>query len=387
MSFVLTNCQIFTSEQIIKNNSLIIDSGKIANIIPDTMVAELASLSHLEVIDLQGNLLVPGFIDTQVNGGGGVLFNNDPSIDSIAAIGIAHRNYGTTGFLATLISDDLAKMQTAIDASKQALNEKVPGFLGLHLEGPYLNTIRRGVHSETKLRTPDQESLKQLLQLRNIGSSMVTLAPEMVAAGFIKSVAQAGIIVSVGHSNASYDCIRQALLDGVSSFTHLFNAMSPLTSREPGVVGAALEDPDSWCGLIVDNHHVHPATLKIAIKAKAPGKMLLVSDAVHTVGATGSEFNLAGTRIYRKDGKVTTAEGTLAGSDLDMASAVRNTVQLLQLPLEEALRMASLYPAQLLKLADQLGRIQQGYRADLVLLDTELNVIETWINGESSKRC
>ena len=250
--------------------------------------------------------------------------------------------------------------------------------------------MRKGVHCESKITAADQQALQLLKQLACIGSSMVTLAPEVLPNGFIQTLSQAGVTVSIGHSNASYEVAQAALTDGVSGFTHLFNAMSPLTSREPGVVGAALNDANSWCGVIVDGHHVHPCTLNIAIAAKnnvksGKGKIMLVTDAVHTVGVNGDTFNLAGKEVFRVAGKVTTAEGTLAGSDLDMASAVRNTVNMLGLPLEEALRMASLYPAQFLGIEQKLGRIQPGYQADLALLDSDLNVINTWIKGKPDR--
>ena len=379
MRYVLTNCRIFTSQKILTEHSLVIASGKIIAIISDRDINKSE-----QKIDLQGQLLTAGFIDTQVNGGAGILFNNAPTLESIRAIGAAHRAYGTTGFLPTLISDDQQVMQLAIEASQQALADKVPGFLGLHLEGPYLNKLRKGVHCETKLQSPDLNALSRLQNLASIGSSMVTLAPEVVPAGFIKQLVHSGVTVSVGHSNASYEIINQAIADGVSGFTHLYNAMSPLTSREPGVVGAALDDPHTWCGVIVDGFHVHPASLNIAIKAKPKGKIMLVTDAVHTVGATGSTFDLVGRSIYRDNGKVTTKEGTLAGSDLDMASAVRNCVELLGLELSEALRMASLYPAQFLNIADKVGKIAPGCKANLTLLDADLQVVDTWIDGIAS---
>lgn len=379
MRYVLTNCKIFTSEKILTKHSLVISAGTVLAVIADRDID-----NKDKQIDLNGHLLTPGFIDTQVNGGGGVLFNNSPTLASIAAIGKAHRAYGTTGFLPTLISDDLAIMQQAIEASQQALIAQTPGFLGMHMEGPYLNKLRKGVHCETKLHSPDRQSLAMLQTLAQIGRSIVTLAPEVVPAGFIKQLSQKGVTVAVGHSNASYEIIKQSLLDGASGFTHLYNAMSPLTSREPGVVGAALEDPHSWCGIIVDGFHVHPASLKIAIKAKVKGKIILVTDAVHTVGATGSTFDLVGRSIYRDNGKVTTKEGTLAGSDLDMASAVRNCVKLLGIELSEALRMASLYPAQFLNIDDKVGKISQGYKANLTLLDEDLQVVDTWIDGIAS---
>ncbi len=378
MALILTNCRIFTGSIILQGQALQIEDGKIVKLMAQSDIS-----ADDNAIDLHGHLLAPGFIDTQVNGGAGVLFNNSPTSNAIKTIGEAHRTFGTTGYLPTLISDDFETMQLAIDATKQALADKIPGLLGVHLEGPFLNTARKGVHPEEKLRNPNSDSLQLLKQVAQLGTSMVTLAPEVVPEGFIKSLCEAGVVVSMGHSDASYDCVIQAVEDGASGITHLFNAMSPLTSREPGVVGAALDDPHSWCGIIVDGHHVHPATLKTAIRAKAKGKMILVSDAVQTVGAAGVEFDLAGQSVFRKNGKVTTADGTLAGSDLDMASAVRNTVQMLGIEIEEALRMASLYPAQFLSLDHQLGRIAENYRADLVLLDDDFQVVETWISGEA----
>jgi N-acetylglucosamine-6-phosphate deacetylase len=389
MGFILSNCNIFTSLKIETNQCLVIEDDTILSIFCGE--EKTPSIYHdWPLIDLKGQLLVPGYIDTQVNGGAGVLFNNNPSATGIAKIGQAHRKYGTTGFLTTLISDDTSVMQQAIEATRTALANETPGCLGIHLEGPYLNIVRKGVHCESKITAADQQALQLLKQLACIGSSMVTLAPEVLPNGFIQTLSQAGVTVSIGHSNASYEVAQAALTDGVSGFTHLFNAMSPLTSREPGVVGAALNDANSWCGVIVDGHHVHPCTLNIAIAAKnnvksGKGKIMLVTDAVHTVGVNGDTFNLAGKEVFRVAGKVTTAEGTLAGSDLDMASAVRNTVDMLGLPLEEALRMASLYPAQFLGIEQKLGRIQPGYQADLALLDSDLNVINTWIKGKPDR--
>ncbi len=384
MAFVLTNGKIFTGEKTLTKHSLVIETGSVVKLIADAGVSQFSSDLKVKIIDLKGHLLVPGFIDSQVNGGAGTLFNNDPSLQSIEKIGRAHRAYGTTGFLPTLISDDSETMQLAITAAEQALEQNTAGFLGVHLEGPFLNILRKGVHSETKLSVPNPASLTLLKRLNSLGSSMVTLAPEVVPQGFIKQLTQAGIIVSVGHSNASFDCIQQALAEGVTGFTHLYNAMSPLTTREPGVVGAALCDTHSWCAIIVDGHHVHPCSLNIAIRAKTNGKMMLVTDAVHSVGAQGVHFDLAGQQVIRRNGKVTTAEGTLAGSDLNMAEAVKNSVQMLGIELEEALRMASLYPARFLNLGHKLGRIAPNYQADFTLLDQNLNVVDTWIKGESN---
>ncbi len=375
MQFALINGRIFDGEQIHQDRALWVREGRIEAL---TTAAKLPV--GIPTLDLAGQLLAPGFIDTQVNGGGGVLFNDSPDVAGIRAIGRAHRRFGTTGFLPTLISDRREVMTAALSATREAL-ASVPGVLGIHLEGPFLNLQRKGIHPAGMIRTPEADALALLRTLESEAVTLVTLAPEQVSEGFIRQLATAGIIVAAGHTQATYEQMTQALGQGVSGFTHLFNAMSPLTSREPGVVGAALEDEHSWCGLIVDNHHVHAATLRIALRAKAPGKMMLVTDAVQTVGVAGREFELLGQSILRVDGRVSSPEGTLAGSDLDMASAVRNCVTLLGLSLEESLRMASLYPAEFLRLGHRFGRIREGFQASLVLLDEQLQVQQTWIDG------
>ena len=332
--------------------------------------------------DLRGAILLPGFIDVQVNGGGGVLFNDSPSVEAIARIGAAHRRYGATGFLPTLISDDLATVKVAIEATRQAMAEGVPGLLGIHIEGPFLSPRRRGIHEASKLRQIDEAAFELLTSLAS-GRTLVTLAPETTSTTMIERLARAGVIVSAGHSNASYATTRAALEHGVTGFTHLFNAMSPLTSREPGVVGAALEDRQSWCSLIVDGRHVDPVVLKIALRCRPLDRFILATDAMPCVGSSEKSFRLQGKLITVKDGACVDENGTLAGSDLDMASAVRNAVGLLDLDLAAAARMASRNPAEFLGLGDLMGRIAPGYRADLVLLDEGLNVLDTWIGGRS----
>ncbi|OMH33889.1 N-acetylglucosamine-6-phosphate deacetylase [Motiliproteus sp. MSK22-1] len=390
MAFALTECRIFTGECILDDHAVIIKDGRINKLLPSSDLDSSdfnnspGTDSSLRVYRLNGELLAPGYIDTQVNGGADVLFNDAPSVDSIRAIGAAHRRFGTTAFLPTLISDSREKMEAALAAANQAMTEQVPGCLGVHLEGPFLNLQRKGVHPEAMIRRPEADAQQLLTSLKR-GKTLVTLAPEQIPDGFIHNLVESGVIVAAGHTAATYDQVRHALSEGLTGFTHLFNAMPPLNSREPGAVGAALEDNKSWCGLIVDNHHVHPATLKIAINAKPRGGMMLVTDAVQTVGSENNDFELLGQKIVRQDGRVSTAEGTLAGSDLDMASAVRNCVQILDLTLEESLRMASLYPARFLGLASDYGRIGQGFKASMVLLDKDLRVRETWIDGVSSK--
>ena len=335
------------------------------------------------VRDLGGNLLLPGFIDTQVNGGGGVLFNDDPSVESIIEIGRAHRRFGTTGFLPTLISTDLHVVSNAVNAVQAAIESGVPGVLGIHIEGPFLNVERKGIHDATKLRGLDGDAVELLTSLEG-GRTIVTLAPEMTNPKFIRELADAGVIVSAGHTDATYLEIKEALAHGVTGFTHVFNAMSQLSGREPGAVGAALDDPDSWCGIIVDGRHVDPVALRIAVRSKRRDRFMLVTDAMPSVGTLDTSFDLQG-RSISVDGNVCVDEdGTLAGSNMDMATAVRNATRMLGIDVAEAARMASAYPAQFLGLGGELGRIAPGYRADLVLVDENVNVIETWIRGEAA---
>ncbi|WP_431687407.1 N-acetylglucosamine-6-phosphate deacetylase [Hahella sp. NBU794] len=376
MLTALTDGRIFTGETLLSQQALIIEGGRIHSITPEHQIpADAVRLS------LNGMLLAPGYIDVQVNGGGGALFNDNPSPAVLREMGAAHRRYGTTAFMPTLITDTRDKMEAAVRAVEAALREGAPGVLGIHLEGPYLNVARKGVHRESVIREPETDALQLLSSLGDIGVTIVTLAPEKVPEGFVRKLRERGVHVCLGHTAASYEQVHQALAEGATGFTHLFNAMTPLRNRDPGVVGAALDDADSWCGLIADNHHVHPATMRIALRAKAQGKIMLVTDAMHSVGMPGEEFELLGEKLVRCNGRLATEQGVLAGSDLDMATAVRNTISAIGLDVEEALRMASLYPAQFLGIDNEYGRIAPGYRADLVLLNDQLEVEGTWIGG------
>ena len=339
-----------------------------------------AALDQAEKHDLQGRLLLPGFIDVQVNGGGGLLFNAAPTVDTLRGIAAAHRRFGTTGMLPTLITDTAQVMHAALDAVDAAIAEGVPGILGIHLEGPFLAPARKGIHDVNLFRLPDASDIADVAR-KHRGVVMMTLAPERVPLETIRELSAAGVIVVAGHTAADYATTRAALDAGVSGFTHLYNAMTPLGSRDPGVVGAALDDPHSWCGLIVDLHHVHPASLRVAIAAKARGKSVLVTDAMPPVGADDPTYVLNGQTIVARDGICQSADGVLAGSALDMATGVRHLVNAVGLPLAEASRMASAYPAAWLGLERELGRIVAGQRADFAVLDDALVVQETWIGG------
>ena len=378
MATALVNGIVFTGEHWLANHALVIDKDKIAALCP----AQDLPISITNTIDLQQQRLVPGFIDTQVNGGGGILFNDAPTLATLRTISRAHRAFGTTGFYPTLISDDLNVMQAAITAVEQAIKEKVPGVLGIHLEGPFLNPERKGVHDASKFKFIDETAFNLLTSL-NLGKTLITIAPELTTPEMIKRLVNAGVIVAAGHSAATYEQTKIALAAGVSSFTHLFNAMTPFTSREPGMVGAALEDKNSWCGIIADGFHVHPASLKIAYQAKANGKVILVTDAMPSVGALNKNFMLNGEMIHCENGKLTTATGTLAGSDLTMISAVTNAMYFLDITLDEAIRMASSYPAAMMG-EKRLGAIKPGYVASMVLLDDQNCVIRSWIDGQEN---
>lgn len=372
----LVNGRVLTAEGFRERQTVVIEDGRIHLVVND---ADWTS-ADVKRQDLDGQLLLPGFIDVQVNGGNGVLFNNAPNVDAIREIGVAHRKYGTTGFLPTLISDDLSVVKKAIAATREAMTDGVPGVLGIHLEGPFLNEAKKGAHDASKFRILD-DSAVTLLSSLGVGKTLVTIAPEMTSPEMIGRLLSAGVIVSAGHTNANYEQMRAALDAGVTGFTHLFNAMSPFGSREPGVVGAALQDQHSWCGIIVDGHHVHEASLHVALAAKRNDRFVLVTDAMPSVGMTDKQFELDGRTITVSGGKCLAPDGTLAGSDLDMASAIRNATTMLGCDLEEAVRMASQYPAEFLGLDAELGQIKPGYRANLVLADDDMNVIDTWIDG------
>jgi N-acetylglucosamine-6-phosphate deacetylase len=375
----LVNGRLLIGSGLVSGQTLLLSGARIEALVDPAD----SRCSGASVVDLQGQLLLPGFIDVQVNGGGGVLFNDDPSLESIRAIGAAHRRFGTTGFLPTLISDDLNTIGRAIAAVQSSLDGGIAGVLGIHIEGPFLNWARRGVHDSKHLRQLDT-SLVSLLSGLHGGKTVLTLAPEMTTPEIIAKLAARGLLVSAGHSDASYAETAAAIAHGLRGFTHLFNAMARLEPREPGIVGAALYDENTWCGIIVDGHHVDPVMLKLALRCKRHDRFMLVTDAMPVVGSSEPTFVLQGRTIRVVDGICRDENGTLAGTALDMAAAVRNAVSLLGLDIVEAARMASEYPAEFLGLGFELGRIAPGYRANLVLMDDELHVQKTWIEGQTS---
>ncbi len=374
----LVNGRVLTDHGFVADHAVLVKGARILEV-----AARKPQGGADEVHDLGGHYLLPGFIDCQVNGGGGVLFNDEPSPAAIRRIGAAHRAFGTTSFLPTLISDNTRVMRAAIDAVRTAIAAAEPGVLGIHLEGPLLSPSRPGVHDPAKFRDPDA-SLLDLAASLGAGRTVMTLAPDRVPPAVIAELVKRGVILCAGHTAADYATACAAFDAGVRGVTHLFNAMPAMQNREPGVVGAALEDDRIWCGLIVDGHHVHPATLRVALAAKPAGKAFLVTDAMPSVGSSESSFYLGQERVKCESGVCVTESGVLAGSALDMASAVRNTVRLLGVPLAEAARMASTYPAAFLGLEQDRGRIAAGLRADFVVLDEDLAVRQVWCGGSAA---
>jgi len=375
----LLNGRVLIDSELVENRCVLIEDDRIVDVVEPADPRCASAHKH----DLGGKLLLPGFIDLQVNGGGGVLFNDAPGVESIRAIGAAHRRFGTTGFLPTLISADLDVVAEAIAAVQAALAAKVPGVLGIHIEGPFLNVERKGIHDPEKFRELDPAAVKLLTSLRG-GRTLVTLAPEMTTPAMIRKLVDAGVVVSAGHTNATYEEIREALHEGLTGFTHLFNAMSQLTGRAPGVVGAALDDPDSWCGIIVDGEHTDPVVLRISMRCKRHDRFMLVTDAMPGVGTNNKSFLIGGRKITVSGNLCMDDDGRLAGSNIDMASCVRNAVSMLGLTLPEAVRMASLYPAEFLGVAHDVGRIAPGFKANFVVADDQVQVSETWIDGSKA---
>jgi len=326
-----------------------------------------------------GAVLAPGFIDLQVNGGGGVLLNDQPTADGMRAIARAHRRFGTTACLPTLITDTRERMRSAVAAARSVAGHD--GVLGLHLEGPFISPKRPGIHRADRIAQPGAGDLEELGELAGAGRSLVTLAPECVPAGFVRTLASSGVRISIGHSEASAAVVMQAVADGATGVTHLFNAMPPLSARDPGIVGTALSERRLTAGLIVDGIHVDPVSVRAAFTAKGADGIALITDAMPTVGTSLDRFELMGRTITLANGRLTSEQGTLAGAHLDMAAAVRNAVWLAQLPLEDALRAASLTPAQFLGLDHERGALVPDARADLVALSQDLKVVATWVDG------
>lgn len=387
VEFALTGARIFDGERFHEDKAVLVKGGRIAGLVAERQVA-----AHVPRTVLDGGILSPGFIDAQVNGGGGVMLNDDPSVAAMEAISGAHQAYGTTSLLPTLITDRQPVIERAIEAAIDAVKGEA-GIAGLHLEGPHLAPARRGAHLAEFMRPVDDRDLEAYTSaVKHLDTLLLTIAAEQVSPAQVARLTAAGVTVSLGHSDCSADDATRLFDAGARGVTHLFNAMSQLGNRAPGLVGAALDHPDVWCGIVADGHHVDPMTLRVALRAKrgqhGKGRIFLVTDAMALVGTQQSSFELNGRTITRSPGglcpKLTLADGTIAGSDLDMASAIGFAVNALDVTLAEALAMATAYPARFLGMRDR-GAIRAGLRADFVHLDDRLQVTATWRSGRNSK--
>lgn len=373
-----TGARIFDGAEWHDRMALVVTDGKVEGLIAADSPTDAIR------VPVDGAMLVPGFLDLQVNGAGGALLNDTPTLDAIRTICSTLMQFGCTGCLPTLITDRVPKNEAVIAAGATATEQRVPGFLGLHLEGPHLSVARKGAHDPSLIRPMDESDLQRLLAAkRALPTLLITVAAETVGPEQISRLAEAGIIVSIGHSDGTYAQVAAAAAAGASMATHLFNAQSQIGNREPGVVGAVLDLPSLDAGLIADGIHVHPTSIGIALRSKrGPGQIFLVSDAMSITGTDWTEFELTGQKVYRKDGALRLADGTLAGADLTMINAVKYVHETIGVPLEEALRMASLYPARAIHAAADRGHLKQGARADFAVLTDDLTVRSTWIGGE-----
>jgi len=377
---IFTGARIFDGERFHDERALIVKDGRVEAIVG------LNDLPEGDVVTLAGGVLSAGFIDAQVNGGGGRMLNDEPSPNSMYMIADGHRPYGTTALLPTLITDTAEATAAAIAAAKIAVKTN-RGVAGLHLEGPHLAPARKGAHLAELMRPVEDRDVKSFIAAREeIGTLLVTMAAEQVTVSQVRELSEAGVIVSIGHSDSTSEAAEARFDAGARGVTHLFNAMSQLAHRAPGLVGAAIDHPSVWCGIIADGHHVDPKALRTALRAKrGEGKLFFVTDAMSLVGSEMDTFTLNGRTVRRERGgfcsKLVLSDGTLAGSDVDMASTIRYGVTYLELTLAEALRMATLYPARFLNLADR-GQLSPGARADLVHFTDAIEVTTTWLNGE-----
>tara|TARA_R110002049_G_scaffold97368_8_gene237371 strand:- start:7083 stop:8252 length:1170 start_codon:yes stop_codon:yes gene_type:complete len=373
--FALGAPAIFDGEHFLRDHCVVIEGEHIAALLPAIDCPPGVPLKQLST-----GTLAPGFVDLQVNGGGDVMLNSHPDTETLATLQRAHRSKGTTSILPTLLSDTRSVQEAAVAAVRSARGASSTGILGLHLEGPYFAPDRRGAHSADRLRHPDADDLDWLCSLNDL-PVVLTLAPECISRDALARLARSGLMLCAGHSDASYAELEAVAANGVQGVTHLYNAMRQLQAREPGMVGAALTLDQLWVGIIADGHHVHPAAIRLAFRAKPAGKLILVSDAMATVGGSQGVCELYGETIREVQGRLLNRNGVLAGSAIGLIDAVRYAHKTAGLPLDEVLRMASLYPSQIMQLEHAIGRLRAGYRADLVHFDDAFTVRDTWLAG------
>jgi len=373
--YALSNCKIYTGSDVLTDHAVVVENGLIKQVCP---VAELPD--GIEVRDLDGANLSPGCIDLQLNGCGGVMLNDEITAETMQIMHRANLKSGCTSFLPTLITSSDEDMRAVITAAREYHNQYQNQSLGLHLEGPYLNVAKKGIHSVDHIRKSDSEMIDLICENRDLVAK-VTLAPELNDPEHIERLHKAGVVVSIGHTNATYAEARKGFESGITFATHLFNAMTPMVGREPGVVGAIYDTPEVYAGIIADGFHVDYANIRIAHKIKGE-KLVLVTDATAPAGADMEYFIFVGKKVYYRDGKCVDENGTLGGSALTMIEAVQNTVEHAGIALDEALRMATLYPATAMGVEDKLGRIKKGMVANLAIFDRDFNVKATVVNGQ-----
>lgn len=373
----ITDGRIFDGQDWHDGKSLVVEDGHVVAIAAEAP-------ANARRVNADGALVIPGFIDLQVNGGGGVMFNDQPTSDGIARIARAHARFGTTKLLPTLITDNREITAAARNAGREARAQKIPGFLGIHLEGPHLSVARKGAHDPQLIRPMEQADHDALcLYVKEAGLLLTTLAPESVSQDQVRSLAASGVTVSLGHTDTTAANALDYFAAGARMSTHLFNAMSPLGHREPGLVGATMHSTTAFAGIIADGIHVDPVAMGVALRAKrGPGRIFIVTDAMSTIGTDDTGFLLNGRQIYRDGGRLTLSDGTLAGADIDMLSSVLFVHRTLGFPIEEAIRMASLYPAQAMGVGDRHGRLLPGHVADFILLEPDLSIRSVFIDGE-----
>lgn len=376
--YALTNGRIYTGHELLDNHAVVISDGMI-----DRVCARDALPARVALRDVNGALIAPGFIDLQLNGCGGVQFNDDLAAISSETLHImqkANEKSGCTSFLPTLITSSDEMIRRAVEVMRAYLAQHTSQALGLHLEGPWLSPRKPGTHNPALIRTPEPELVDFLCENADV-IAKITLAPEQVNGSVVRQLRDAGIVISAGHSHATYAEARQGIAAGVSFATHLYNAMPTITGREPGLIGALFDSPDVWCGIIADGLHVHYANIRNAKRIKGD-RLILVTDATAPAGASIDRFIFAGKTIYYRDGLCVDEKGTLSGSALTMIEAVANSVEHVGIALDETLRMATLYPARAMGVDDKLGSLDAGKVANLTVFTRDYKIIKTIVNGD-----
>ncbi|WP_413110560.1 N-acetylglucosamine-6-phosphate deacetylase [Thaumasiovibrio sp. DFM-14] len=376
--YALTQCRIYTGSDVLDDHAVLVDGGLIHSIVKHDELPP-----NTQVIDLQGANISPGFIDLQLNGCGGVMLNDEITAETMQTMHRANLKSGCTSFLPTLITSSDEDMKAAIAATREYQSQYANHSLGLHLEGPYLNVLKKGIHSTDYIRRSNDAMIDYICDNADVVAK-VTLAPEQTPAEHIEKLATAGVVVSAGHTNATYKEARKGFDAGISFATHLFNAMTPMMGREPGMVGAIYDSPDVYAGVIADGYHVDYANIRIAQKLKGD-KLVLVTDATAPAGADMDHFIFVGKKVYYRDGKCVDENGTLGGSALTMIEAVQNCVEHAGIALDEALRMATLYPARAIGTDNKLGMLKKGHVANMTIFDRNFTVLATIVNGEYEK--